>query len=422
LVTRLDTANGEQAQRGPHVIPGTESVLFYSWRGNIESSKIGIASLATGDARYLDIAGAPVGIVDGWLAYVTQGDAFFAVPFDVRHARVTGVPVRLVDHVPVIGSGLARASLSPSGSLVYARGSSTSELVIVDLQGKLQTVLSTPKGYSFPRFSPDGKRIALTIAASGSADVWIFDIASNTLSRVTREGSRNDRAEWTPDGKRLIYTSVGRRDLTAIWMQNADLSGDAQLLEGRKGVQTLEGIVSPDNQTLVFRSTSPEHPHDIWYRALAGDTTRRPFAIGPSTEYAPRFSPNGKWLAYGSNRDGTSQVYVEPFPPTGAHYQVTDQGGIAPLWSPDGSRIYYANAGRIFAAVVRLAPTFAVVSRQVVISAPGYNLSSPVHAPWDIAPDGKRLLLLRPTQTNNGLVVVHDWTNELHALARAAAR
>ena len=269
--TKLDTANGEQAQRGPHVIPGSESVLFYSWRGSIESSRIGIASLRTGETRYVDIGGAPVGVTDGWLIYSTQGDAFFAVPFDVERARATGSPVRLSDHVPVFGNGLARASLSPSGSLVYARGTSTSELVIADLNGKPQSVLGIPNGYTFPRFSPDGKRIAVTIASAGSADVWVYDIASNTRSRVTHEGSRNDRAEWTPDGKRLIYSSVGKRDLTALWIQNADLSGDAQLLEGRKGEQVLEGVISPDNQTLVFRSTSPEHPHDIWYRRLAGE-------------------------------------------------------------------------------------------------------------------------------------------------------
>lgn len=343
----------------------------------------------------------------------------FAAPFDVRRARLTGATVRLADHVPVIGNGLARASLSRNGSLVYARGSATSELALVDMQGKPQTVLGTPRAYSFPRFSPDGKRIAVTIAANGSADVWLYDIASNTLSRVTREGSRNDRVEWTPDGKRLVYSSIGRKNLTALWTQNADLSGDAKLLEGRTGDQILEGIITPDNEYLVFRSTSPEHPHDIWYRRLTGDTARRPIATGPSTEYAPRLSPNGKWLAYGSNRDGLSQVYVEPFPPTGTHYQVSDQGGIAPLWSPDGSRIYYANTGRIFAARVQLSPTFAVLSRELVLSTPGYNLASPVHAPWDVAPDGKHLLLLRPTQLGNGLIVIHDWSSEVRTLLRS---
>ena len=421
-LTTLDTANGEQAQRGPHVVADGKWVLFYSWRGSIESSKIGIATLATGETRYVDIAGSPIGIVDGLLIYATSGDGFFAVPFDVGHARVTGTPVRLGDHVPITGTGVARAALSQEGSLLYARGSSISELVIADLQGKPQTVLGAPRGYSFPRFSPDGKRIAVTIAANGSADVWIYDIASSTLSRLTRDGVRNDRAEWTPDGKRLLFSTLGRRGLTALWLQNTDSSGDPQLVEGTKEEQVLEGLVSPDNQTLLFRSTSVQHLHDIWYRRLAGDTSRKAFVSESSTEYAPRFSPNGKWVTYGSNRDGTSHVYVDPFPPTGAHHQVTDQGGAAPLWSPDGKRIYYLNANKIFAATVQLEPAFAVLSRQELFAAGPYSLSSPVHAPWDIAPDGKHLLLLRPLQADNGLVVVHNWKKELRALSRAGAR
>lgn len=421
-LTTLDTANGEQAQRGPHVLADGGWVLFYSWHGSIESSKIGIASLATGKARYVDIAGAPVGVVDGLLIYTTPSDGFFAVPLDVRNARLTGAPVRLADAVPTSGIGVPRATLSRNGSLVYARGSSISELVIADLQGKPVTVLGTPKGYSFPRFSPDGKRVAVSIAANGSVDIWIYDIASSTLSRLTHEGVRNDRAEWTPDGKRVLYSSVGRRELTALWIQNADLSGDAQLVEGRSGEQILEGLLSPDSQTLVFRSTSTQHLHDIWYRRLTGDTTRKTFVSEPSTEYAPRFSPDGKWLAYGSNRDGTSQVYVEPFPPTGSRYQVTSEGGAAPLWSRDGKRVYYANANRIFAATVQLTPTFAVLARQELFAGGQYSLSSPVHAPWDVSPDGQHLLLIRPLQADNALVVVHNWRQELRGAVAARAR
>src|SRR5205823_2420523 len=87
-LTTLDTASGEQAQRGPHVLADGENVLFYSWRGSIEGSKVGIASMRTGIARYVDVAGAPVGVVDGLLIYATTSEALFAVPFDVRHARV----------------------------------------------------------------------------------------------------------------------------------------------------------------------------------------------------------------------------------------------------------------------------------------------------------------------------------------------
>ena len=419
-LTTLDTANGEQSQRGPHVLPDGESVLFYSWRGSIEASKIGVASLTTGAARYLDIAGAPVGVVDGLLIYSTYSDALFAVPFDVRHARVTGTPVRLPDAVPVVSNGVGRASVSRSGSLLYASGSALGDLVLVDPQGKVEIVLGTPKTYSFPRFSPDGKRIAVSIGSTSSVDVWIYDIASKTPTRITTTGSRNDRVEWTPDGKRVLYSSVGKRDLTALWVQNADFSGEPELLEGRRGEQVLEGLISPDGTTLVFRSTSAEHPHDIWYRKLAGDTARKVFVNSPSAEYAPRFSPNGKWLAYGSNQDGTGQVYVQPFPPTGARYQVTDAGGTTPVWSPDGRRIYYVTASKVFAATVQTSPAFAVLRRELVFGVEGYNLSSPVHAPFDAAPDGKHLLLLRPTRSDNGLVVVRDWKYELREITRGA--
>ena len=182
----------------------------------------------------------------------------------------------------------------------------------------------------------------------------------------------------------------------------------------------LEGIISPDGKTLVFRSTSVDHPHDIWYRQLIGDTARKTFVSAPSSEYAPRLSPNGKWLAYGSNQDGSSQVYVQPFPPTGARYQLTDAGGTTPVWSPDGRRIYYVNGDKIFAATVQTTPEFAVLSRELVFSAQGYNLSSPVHAPYDVAHDGKHLLLLRPTRGNNALVVVHNWKTELQRRAHDA--
>ena len=418
----LDTANGEQAQRGPHVLADGDNVLFYSWRGTIESSKIGIASLTNRSVRYVDVVGSPVGMIDGLLIYGTTSEALFAVPLDVRHGRVTGTPVRLPDAVPVVGNGLARAAISRSGSLLYASGSALGELVLVDMHGKVETVLGTPKPYSFPRFSPDGKRIALSIGSPSSIDVWIYDIASKTPTRITNEGARNDRVEWTPDSKRILYSSVGRRGLTGLWIQNADHSGDAEFLEGRTGEQVLEGLITPDGTTLVFRSTSRQHPHDIWYRKLSGDTTRKALVNSPTSEYAPRIAPNGRWVAYTSNIDGTSQVYVQPFPPTGARYQVTDAGGATPLWSPDGRRIYYIASGQIFAATIQTNPEFRVLTRDSVLPVQSYNLSSPVHASYDVAPDGKHFALLRPIRGDNDLVVVHNWTSELRKLVGGGAR
>ena len=417
-LTGLDTANGELAQRGPHFLEDGVSVVFYSWRGTLEGSKVGVVSTKTGVTRYVDVAGAPVGVIDGLLVYVAEREALFAVPFDAGRPKVTGAPVRLPDVVPIVGNGLGRATISRSGSLLYASGSAQGDLVLLDHKGKVDAVLALAKTYSFPRFSPDGKRIAVSIGSPTSTDVWIFEIASNTRTRLTTEGSRNDRVEWTPDGRRILYSSVGKAGLTALWIQNADHSGVPELLEGRKNEQVLEGIISRDGTTLVFRSTSPTRLHDIWYRRLTGDTTRKAVVSAQTTEYAPRLSPNGRWITYTSNEDGTSQVYVQPFPPTGAHYPVTDAGGIMPLWSPDGRRIYYISAGTMFAATIETAPNVRVVARDSMFSVQPYNLAAPVHASYDVSPDGKHFLLIRPARAENDLVLVHNWLTEVRRLMR----
>ena len=357
------------------------------------------------------------------LIYVTTTSALFAVPFDAKHGRLTGTPIRLPDAVPVVGNGMGRASISRNGSLVYAPGAALAELLLIDPTRNTQTILGSPKAYAFPRFSPDGRRIAVSIASTTSTDVWIYDIASKTPTRMTSDGVRNDRVEWTPDAKRIIYSNVGRRGVTALWIQNADHSDAPQLLlEGSKNEQLLEGVISPDGKFLAFRSTSPEHPHDIWYRRLVGDTTRKTIVSAPSQEYAPRCSPNGRWIAYTSDADGAQQVFVQPFPPTGAEYKVTDVGGITPLWSPDGRKIYYHNGAKLFVASVETSPTFRVIARDSLLGTQPYNLSSPVHPAYDVAPDGTHLLLLRLVRADNDLVIVHNWLTEVRRLVRGESR
>ena len=415
--TTRDTANGEFSQRGPHVLPDGKSVVFFSWRGSFEASKIGIASLASGETQYVDIAGSPVGVLDDVLLYVSADQALFAVPFDAKRARATGSPVRWHETVPLV-YGLPRAAISRTGTLVYAAGSSLGQLVLVDFQGNARVLTKEPKYYNFPRFSPDGKRIAVSMGTTNTVDVWIFDIASGTPTRLTTDGVRNDRADWSPDGKRVLYSSVGQ-NMTALWWRNADLSGAPEQLGGDADEQMLEGLVTPDGETLIFRSTSSKHVHDLWYRKLRGDTTRKSIVNSPTFEYAPRLSPDGKWLAYTSTQDGPLQVYVQPFPPTGARYQVTDVRGTTPIWSPDGRRIYYFNDGKLYAATVRTTPSFAVLSRDVVLDVAGYSLFPPVHANYDLSPDGKHFLLVRPIDPSAGLVVVHGWRREISELMRA---
>jgi Tol biopolymer transport system component len=122
-------------------------------------------------------------------------------------------------------------------------------------------------------------------------------------------------------------------------------------------------VISPDGGTLVYWRSTPTQLVDILYRQLEGDTTSKPIEATPAADISPKFSPDGKWVAYGSNKNGTLQVYVQPFPPTGARYQITSTGGMAPVWSRDGSSIFYVSNGRLQAATIRTSPTFAVTAR-----------------------------------------------------------
>ena len=272
------------------------------------------------------------------------------------------------------------------------------------------------KSYSFPRFSPDGKQIAVVVTTSGSSEVWIYDIASGTSRRLTSGGS-SDRPEWTPDGKRLLYTGVGhpRQKLAELWWQPSDGSGTAERLQGAAGAGVFEGVISPDGHVLAYRTNSASAPNDLWYRRLDGDTTPKPIAVTPFAEYAPRFSPDGRWVAYASSQSGTLEVYVQAFPALGALIPVTAAGGQTPIWGRDGRHIYYVANGQVNVATVSTTPSFAVGPRQQLFDGAYILDAGNVHPNFDLAPDGQHLLLLKPTNLEMRTIVVHDWKYELRA-------
>jgi serine/threonine-protein kinase len=410
-------AEGEGARRNPRVLDDGKTILYQSWRGTFATSKIGVTSLSTGKTQILDIAGAsPVAVVDGRLIYGSSTRALMAVPFDVSRGRVSGPALPVIDQVEVTFNGLVRAAVSRSGSLIYDSGAGVSQVVLADTLGHVRVLVQEPRNYASPRLSPDGKRLALTIASTigTRGDIWIYDIASATLTKLTSDGELNNRPEWSPDGKRVIYVS-NRGGRAALWQQNADLSGAAELIQAAPELIN-GGVVSPDGRALVYWQSTPgirTRTSDIFYRALAGDTTSKPVAATTSAaETSPWFSPDGKWVAYTSNQDGMFQVYVQPFPPSGVRYQVTTAGGMAPIWSRDGSRIFYVWNSRLNAATVRTSPTFAVLTRTAVLEG-NYLLNMPPHANYGVSSDGKSFVLLRPVGQSNEIVVVHGWKYEL---------
>ncbi len=407
-LTKADPSHKEVFQDGPMVLDVDKSVVYSSWpRSTINDARLAITSLETGKTTVLNVLGAyPLGVIDGVLVYVTAGGAVMGVRIDVAKRRLLGDPVQLVTDVAVNAvSGLARASLSRTGTLFYQTKSQLSKLVIASRGSAPRVLLEQPGEYSFPRVSPDGKRVAVTVGSSDRRDIWLYEVSSGTMTRLTTDGKSNDRPEWSPDGKYVLYRSD--RDVqTAIWWRPADLSGaSAPLLAGpRRG--GFEAVMSPDAHYLAYQVDTLGA--DLFYRAMSGDTTEKPISTSPTAiETMPRISPDGRWIAFLTDESGTNEVVVQPFPGPGGRVQVSAGGGSEPVWSRDGKRLFYRNDSKFMSARVAAGSTFAVTARDSVFT-DDYVYAGNPHANYDVMPDGEHFLFLKPASEGN-MIVATNW-------------
>ena len=414
-----DSADGLVA-RWPHVLADGRTVLYA--RGPATSfgskSRIAVTAVDERSSTVLELPGtSPLGVVDGQLIYASATGALMSAPFDSRRRRITGSSAQVIEAVGFNATvGVAKASLSESGSLVYQPRATTSHLVLVAPGGAERILIKEAKSYSNPRFSPDGKRIAVGVTSGASTEVWIYTLPTGTFSRLTSGGTVNGYPEWSPDGRRVIFRSD--RELgSALWWQPTDGTGTAELLLRSVARDVWEGLLSPDGRSLVYRLGSLGDA-DIWYRRLAGDTTPQAIASSPSDEWAARISPDGRWVAYSSNESGQTQVYVRPFPGPGARIQASVETGETPVWSRDGHRLYFVHGGRLLAATVTPGPAFGVAAPQSMFES-DYLFGTRSHANYDVAPDGKQFLFLKPVGDEPQVIVIHDWKFELRA-GRAA--
>ena len=365
-----------------------------------------MASLKTGERVIFDLVGAQaLGVVNGVLTYVTAGGTIMGVPIDMRRRKLSGAPVQLVSDVAInTTTGLARASLAANGTLLYQSGTQSSQAIAVGLDGSARPLLAESREYAFPRLSPDGRRLAIAVGASDRRDVWLFELNTQTMTRLTSEGASNDRPEWTSDGKRVLYRS-DRSNRSAIWTRPADLSAEATQLVGGPKVDIFEAVMSPDMRNVAYQLDTTGA--DIFYRAVSGDTA--PHVVSnndKAIETMPRLSPDGRWVAFITDESGRNEVVVQPFPGPGGRVQVSAGGGTEPVWSRDGRRLFYRGDGHLMAA--RLAPgeAFAVVARDTLF-ADTYQFAANPHANFDVMADGAHFVFLKAASEGSMIVVTN---------------
>jgi serine/threonine-protein kinase len=395
-------------------------VLFQAVVG-VANSPVRLLNLQTGEQRILLPSGAsPRYASTGHLLY-TDGATLMAVPFDLGRLEIAGAATPVVEGIGgEQGFGIGSLySVSENGSLAYVPGGAQGPQntpVWVDRKGAEQPLALTRKGaYVSPRISPDGLRAVF----ANQGQIWTYDIARATLTRLTFEGPQNGNPLWAPDGKRVTFQS--RAPLNLFW-QPADGSGKAERLSTSEFRQA-PGSWRADGQALAFVETNSTTGQDIWVLQMS-DHKAQPFLRTPFNEGAPQFSPDGRWLAYASDESGRWEIYVRPYPGPGGKWQISTDGGKEPLWKRKGGELFYRNGSKVMVVDVTAQPGFSAGNPRMLFEG-RYQPTNGSLPAYDVSSDGQRFLMLKPSeqaQAATQINVVQNWFEELKQRAPTTAK
>jgi eukaryotic-like serine/threonine-protein kinase len=330
----------------PHVLPGGTGVLFTNFLapGNV---RLAVFSRDTGKVSDLGTAGSHARYVEtGHIVYAAAG-TLRAAGFDQNRLALTSDPVPVVEGVLVdMKFDGASFGIAGNGSLVYLAGESSGRaprrpLVWVDRAGRSKEIGVQADKYWGPRLSPDGKRVALNVVDNGSS-IWVVDPARGIRTRLSSDTSSQFTPLWTSDGKQLVY-GANRNGVMGFYRKAADGTGEEEHLVTVESVVWLNATSwTPEQKTFLFDMLRPDQTFGIGEVSLAGSPSWRPLIdVAGVSEWGAALSPNGQWIAYSANENGTDQVYVARYPGLGNKEQVSTRvGGHSPWWA-DGRTLYY---------------------------------------------------------------------------------
>jgi len=428
VLTKPDPQHGESDHIFPSALPGGRAVLFTISSGTIENAQIAALDLQTGQRKVLVRGGTCAQYVNtGHLVYAAAG-SLRAVRFDPVRLEVLSDPVPVVDAVSTKPTGAAEFAISTDGTLVYVPGhviptgqsggelTGARSLVWVDRRGQEEPIKAPTRSYTYPRISPDGSRIALDIRDQEN-DIWIWDIAREGLRRLTLNAAAEILPLWSPDGKRIFFSSTRGANIPNLYVRAADGTGTDTRLATSPTAQFATSI-SPDGTQVVVRQTGPRGFDLDLLRFDRGAQITPLIHNGFSIPNA-EISPDGRWLAYESLESNQPQIFVQPFPDINAgRWQVSTTGGTKPVWSRNGRELFFIGAdGYLRAVPVQTATTF-TYGTAVQLSNSRY-FTAPVSRTYDVAPDGRFLMIKEPvgapSATPTNIVVVLNWFQELQA-------
>ena len=419
-VTGVSVVSSTISDRWPSFLPDGKHFLFlHSPYGNAaDQNEVHLGSLDGGDQLVLRGKFYGAQYASGRLLAVRDG-SLLAWKFDASSGKVSGDPVPVVDKVASDEiTALSVVSVSAQGMLLYqsGAGSNGDRHVWMDATGKELSQLSEPTVYGPTRISPDGSRIATPVIGQfGNSSLWIWDLAGGTRSLASAANEYVDATVWSADG-RILYFDIFNPDLrTELRMVAADGSQPERILI-KSDRNLLPVDVTSDGKWLLYEEAKVGAPTDAELKAfplvsgLQPLTVLEPVADGSNARLKPG---SNDWLAYQSNQSGRSQVYLTRFPHPGAKYQVSKDGGVQPVWSKDGKTLYYLDPYRKLTAVeVQTSGEAVQIGAAKPLFTAGIRHSISTEA-YDIARDGRFLVVDSITESTAPVVLVTNWDTEL---------
>jgi serine/threonine protein kinase/Tol biopolymer transport system component len=410
-IIKPDPERGELIQ--PEALPGGRALLF-AMLGGFQTSQARIATmdLKTGKLQVIGPQGTnPRYVEPGFIVFGHAGE-ILAAPFDSGSLKLLGQPVPVVDKVlPDPAYGIEQFAVSPSGVLAFVPGTRAAvkrRLVAMDPKGVATVLTTEANAYEDMSLSPNGRKLALTLEGV-SWNIWVFDRDRGTLTRLTFDNDNRDPI-WTPDGKRVVYTSL-RDGRYGLYARAADGSGtEERLLTSKNWI--FANSWSPDGRYMAYGEQDPTSGFDISILPLEGD--RKPFSFVRSSfqEWFGEFSPDGKWIAYESNESGRSEIYVRPFPGPGGKWQISSEGGARPEWSRDGRDLHYMRGEKLMRVPVDTARVFSAGRPEALFSCACYESGRY----YEVGADGKHFLFIQNTEPVSPVTQLNmmlGWRGEL---------
>ncbi len=416
-LTTLDESRFEIAHRWPEFLPDGRHFLFFvvSTTNPIASEYAGVyvGSLDSPETRQILRVESRAAYSDGHLIY-RRGSAFLAQPFDLERRELSGDPLPIADDLRggVTSWGGANFGVSGNGSLVFLTGGSQGEtdLIWVDRKGVHLGTLGETTTYWNPRISPDGQFVAVG-EGRDVGDVWLHDLQRGARTRFSFDQSDEGNPVWSPDGKRVVYFS-SQGTTWQLTVRDTSGTGKAEVLFESKS-QIRPSDWSPDGRFIIYTSLSGETAWDISLYSFADGKARTVIGERHSERFG-RLSPDGSWIAYNSNESGEEQVYIQAFPEERGRWMVSTQGGSYPVWSRDGSELFFVSSdNRLMAVDVAAGDAFVAGTPEPLFP---ISLKGSQGSPFDVSPDGQRILLnaLALTDTSNlGATLVLNWSQIL---------